>query len=342
MGGSYTKPKEVKPQHYEKAVKDLPSMSGKVVVVTGTTTGTGFIFAKTCMQKDATVVVLNRSSERVETANQDIQSAAAGSGKLVSVACDLQSFKSVREAAAQITQQFQETGVDVLCNNAGIMATDDVATEDGCDNQMQTNHLSHFVLTKELWPLLQKAADAKGESRVVNHSSVARFGPPLQAQYLGKNGGNLGGNKVTGTFQGPKWDRYHHSKLANLVFTYALRDLTTQAGSKVKALCAHPGYAATHLQVKAVADKSMSAATQNMAGATVVQAPEDGALGIIMCSCKADVENGQFFGPTGMGGMCGMAVVLPSEKEEKLADEPSRKMLWEESEKSTGTTFAVN
>ena len=81
----------------------------------------------------------------------------------------------------------------------------------GYDTQMQTNHLSHFLLTKELLPLLNKAANSRGEARVVNHSSGARSFPstPLHAKYLGKNGGNLGGNGNSMLFGGARWQRYH-------------------------------------------------------------------------------------------------------------------------------------
>merc|ERR1719454_2525223 len=98
------------------------------------------------------------------------------------------SFAAVKETAQKLKEELGDSGLDVLCNNAGIMATKDEATVDGCDTQMQTNHLSHFLLTAELWPLLEKAAELRGEARVVNHSSMARKGKPLEAQYLGKNG----------------------------------------------------------------------------------------------------------------------------------------------------------
>ena len=67
-------------------------------------------------------------------------------------------------------------GLDVICNNAGIMALKDQATIDGFDIQMQTNHLSHFLLTKELLPLLEIAAEKRGEARIVNHTSISRYG----------------------------------------------------------------------------------------------------------------------------------------------------------------------
>ena len=81
---------------------------------------------------------------------------------------------------------------------------------------MQTNHLSHFLLTKELLPLLNKAAAGKGEARIVNHSSGARKFPsgPLDTKYLGKNGGNLGGNGNSMLFGGARWQRYHQVRSA--------------------------------------------------------------------------------------------------------------------------------
>ena len=200
---------------------------------------------------------------------------------------------------------------------------------------MQTNLLSHFILCQGLAPLLEQAAAARGEARIVNQSSIAAFkGKKLQAAYLGKNGGNLGGD-TNGMmpFSGPRWDRYQQSKLANYVFTMALHDRLAAKASLVKALCAHPGVAATELQVKTTAVGGQSAAISN---ATVSQSGEDGACGILVCSF-ADVKSGQFFGPSGRG-LKGPAELLP---EEKLADAASRTLLWTESEKTTGISFQI-
>lgn len=114
-------------------------------------------------------------------------------------------FDSVRNCAEEVKSAFGK--VDVLCCNAGVMAMPDKATKDGYDVQMQTNHLSHFLLTKELYPLLENAAKENGEARVVNHSSGARSYPrtPLGAKYFGKNGGNLGGDGSSMIFGGARW-----------------------------------------------------------------------------------------------------------------------------------------
>ena len=122
------------------------------------------------------------------------------------VDCDLTDFGAVRKAAGIVAAATKGSGLDVLCNNAGVMALADRATKDGYDIQMQTNHLSHFLLTKELYPVLVKAVELRGEARIVNHSSFARNGPPGTKlttentyEYLGKNGGSLGGDSASTT-----------------------------------------------------------------------------------------------------------------------------------------------
>jgi NAD(P)-dependent dehydrogenase (short-subunit alcohol dehydrogenase family) len=215
MGGSSSKPILYLTDFETK----LPLLTDKVVVITGCTSGTGLVAAKVMVRRGAAVVLLlNRPSERALLAEQAIRAelgvvpstSSSSTTKssttttiIETIPCDLQDFESVRAAAALI-QSKGYTAIDVLCNNAGIMAMDDTATKDGYDVQMQTNHLSHFLLTKELFPLLQKAAELRGEARIVNHSSVARKGKLLDAQFLGKTGGSLGGN-----VGGAKWQRYH-------------------------------------------------------------------------------------------------------------------------------------
>ena len=196
MGGSYSTPAAIPTRWFGDFSAGLPSLEGKTVLVTGCTTGTGFVCARTCAQKGAHVFTLNRASERADAAVAAVKESAPGAA-VTSVACDLSNFASVRAAAASVRKTLGEEGaIDVLCCNAGVMALADAATADGYDVQMQTNHLSHFLLTKELFPLLERAAELRGEARVVMHSSGARKFPPgpLEAKYLGKNGGNLGGN----------------------------------------------------------------------------------------------------------------------------------------------------
>jgi len=135
-------------------------MEGKTVAITGTTSGTGFVAAQACGKLGARVLLLNRPSTRADAALNDLQSQNSNAD-FTQIDCDLQSFSSVRGAAKNL-RALCPKGLDVLCNNAGVMALEDTATEDGFDVQMQTNHLSHFLLTKLCFDLLEKAAKKEG------------------------------------------------------------------------------------------------------------------------------------------------------------------------------------
>ncbi len=318
----------------------LPSMAGKTVVITGTTSGTGNAAATTLAELGAKVLVLNRSSER-STASFTKLTASSPDADLHSVECDLQSFASVRSAAATVAELCPE-GVHVLCNNAGVMALADTATGDGFDVQMQTNHLSHFLLTRELMPLLDRAAAATGESRIVNHSSVARMAPSktLNGDYLSKKGGDLGGDgsKLENMmFRGPRWVRYNQSKLANAAFTAALHNRLQTSGSKVKALVAHPGLANTHLQKTSVTEGGMGSFFTNIF-MKFSQPAEDGAMGILSCMCLPGARSGQFYGP-GSGAAAFRGRAEPFELESYYDNPATRNLLWAKSEEAIGTAF---
>jgi len=321
----------VQTKRYPALVKALPTMHGKTVAITGCTSGTGLVLAHTCGVLGARIVMLNRPSERANAALTDLTQRNIDA---IFVPCDLQRFDSVRAASAQLKIACPD-GIDVLCNNAGVMGMPDVATPDGFDVQMQSNHLAHFLLTSEVWPLLERAAALRGEARVVNHSSGARNAPaaPLADKYFGKNGGRLGGDGFPGM---GKWRRYQQSKLANLLFTYALHDhigqqRPAQAG-KIKSLCAHPGPTDSGLQAKTskaggtrfldqlILRKMMRAA----------HSVEDGSMGIVRASCEPGVASAAFYGPVGMGKP-GPAVLLASER--NLQGEA---LLWSQSLRATG------
>ena len=313
-------------------VAGLPSMQGKVVCVTGasTTDGLGWVTAKALALRGARIILLNRSSERAVNAEKQLKEAVPGA--IVStVDCDLSSFASTRKAAEAIKAQFGATGIDVLCNNAGVMALQDEATVDGYDVQMQTNHLSHFLLCRELFPLLEKAAELRGEARIVHHSSGARaMGFSLDAKYLGKNGGNLGGNSSSMLFGGARWLRYGQSKLANACMTMALRDKLQAKGSKVKALCAAPGLASTQLQATTDRNQGMGSGTWFMSWG---QSPADGAMSLIEC-CACPLLNGDCLEPNGVKGPPGR--FYPDKEMIGCASPAARTLLWEESERAVG------
>lgn len=301
-------------------------MSDKVVAITGTTSGTGFICARELAKKGATVVLLNRKSERSQSALQQLQ-ALVPAASFEAIDCDLQNLASVKEAIDSIKSKYDV--IDVLVNNAGVMALKDQATMDGFDVQMQTNVISHFLLTKELFPLLRKSQEA----RIVNHSSMARLGGPLKMEYFEKNGGNLGGDEDEGEnpgFNGPRWERYHQTKLANAVFTYGLkRHLQKTNITHIIPLLAHPGLARTNLQVTTAEDGGMDAKSEFMNQA---QSAEDGATGIIRAAMDPKAKAGNFYGPA--AGWTGYPDLI--EPEGLLLDESNININWTGCENAVG------
>ena len=319
---------QIQTQHLPTVIdKHGRDMTNKVMVITGTTSGTGFVCAREVAKKGATVILLNRKSGRSEDSLKQLQESVPA-GSFEAIDCDLQSFESVRNAIEAI--KLKHEVIDVLVNNAGVMAMKDAATTDGYDVQMQTNVISHFLITKDLFPLLRKSEDA----RIVNHSSMARLGGPLVSDYFDKKGGNLGGDGTEEenlSFQGPRWERYHQTKLANATFTYGLKKKLEEAKiTNVMSLLAHPGLAATNLQVTTASEGGMDANADFMQQA---QSPEDGAAGIIRCTLDENAQSGNFYGPT--AGWSGYPDLLPPE--DLLSDDTNININWEGCEKAVGS-----
>ena len=300
-------------------------MTGRVAAVTGTTSGTGYVCARELAKLGATVILLNRASSRSEASLARLKEEVPG-GTFDAITCDLQDFESVRAAAAAVRERYDT--LDVLCNNAGVMALPDQATRDGYDVQIQTNCIAHFLLTRELFPLLKESDDG----RIVNHTSAARRGPPLEAKYFGKSGGDLGGDgtdEENASFTGPRWARYHQTKLANCCFTYGLKRRFEAAGlSNMKALLAHPGLAATSLQTTTAGTGGMD---MNSGFMTQAQSPEDGALGILRACADPTAVSGEFFGPEGWTGF--PERLTP---EDYLSDAENLRVNWEGCEAAVG------
>jgi NAD(P)-dependent dehydrogenase (short-subunit alcohol dehydrogenase family) len=316
----------IKTVHLDNVIENhTQDMTGKVVAITGTTSGTGYVCAREMAKLGASVILLNRASGRA-TASLEKLREEVPNGTFEAITCDLQDFDSVRNATEAIKAKYDV--VDVLCNNAGVMALEDRATKDGYDVQLQTNSISPFLLTKGMFPLLKKSDVA----RVVNHTSAARLGAPLDSRYFGKNGGDLGGNgtdQENASFSGARWERYHQSKLANCAFTYGLKQrLELHNIGNVKVLLAHPGLAATNLQVTTAKTGGMQANSPFMANA---QSAEDGALGIIRACADPAAESGNFYGPA---DWTGFPTLLPPEN--LLLDPDNLRVNWEGCEAAVG------
>eukprot|EP00418_Pyrodinium_bahamense_P045065 CAMPEP_0179210204 /NCGR_PEP_ID=MMETSP0796-20121207/104839_1 /TAXON_ID=73915 /ORGANISM="Pyrodinium bahamense, Strain pbaha01" /LENGTH=337 /DNA_ID=CAMNT_0020915167 /DNA_START=42 /DNA_END=1052 /DNA_ORIENTATION=+ len=286
--------------------KDL---KGKTYAITGSSRGMGFGLAKKIAERGGSLILLNRPSKHTDEARGELEKLAATD--------DLCDFDSVKDAAAKMRTHIEggSAVLDVLVLNAGLMAQLDVKTKDGYDRQMQANHLSHFLLTSLVFDLLEKAASKHGEARIVSHSSGARNSPTelLRAGSFEKaweeGSPCIGDDKPMA-----KWHRYQQSKRANLAFTYALADYIDQKGSKVKAMCVHPGATNSGLQAHTDAACWLD---RFINGLAVVggQSTDDGMAPLAMATLKEEASNGDFYGPV---GLTGETVLLPSEREHEV------------------------
>ena len=310
-------------------------ITGKVVVLTGSTTGLGYEIAITCAENGAEcIVMLNRSSERAEKALRDVRAAAASSGsdvKVFGVDCDLMSFESVREAAARVNEICKDR-IDVLILNAGIMAFPFDSTVDGYDVQMQTNVLSHFLLCHQLFAKVLRSADG----RVVSQSSLAAKTGPLRAESFLKTPDCTKWTKNT-------WDIYGQTKLSNLVFAEGLQNRLDAASIKnVQSFGVHPGISATELQVT-------TSDNPGPYGDTILgclpyvlsfQSPADGALPTLLAAFGGDdvVVAGANYGP---GKFLELRGAPRRVKPNKFVHDKAVDILWRGCEAAVGVAFTL-
>lgn len=295
---SATATSSVQIKYYNKLVESLPSLVGKCVAITGTTSGLGYWAAAATAKKGAScLILLNRQSDRAIAAEEEVRKQAAPGVAVISVTCDLQNMSSVREAAINVNRIVADFGgLDVLALNAGIMSQPDTRTVDGFDTMMQTNHLSQVLLTKLVMPSLRAAAAKGKEVRIVTHSSIARRGPtggPIDVEYYLKSpAGSLGGDEGRA-----KSERYHQSKLANIAFAMALHASFEKLAlfplySNFKALSAAPGVSDTSLDFGVSFDNIPPWLKNNVA----LSAP-DGSCPLLTAMFSVSAKSGDFYEP---------------------------------------------
>lgn len=284
---------------------DLPSFTGRSVVVTGANSGLGLITARELARVGAKVIVAVRNLDKGTAA------AATMTGGTVEVRkLDLQDLASVHEFADTV-----ET-VDVLVNNAGIMAVPLSRTADGFESQIGTNHLGHFALTNLLLP--------KVSDRVVTVSSLMHWIGVISLRDL---------NWKSRPYSA--WLAYGQSKLANLMFTSELQRRLSASGSQVRAVAAHPGYSATNLQGHTGSRfGSRMAAAGNRFMATE---PEFGARQTLY-AVSQDVPGDSFIGPR--FGQFGPTQPVGRSPLAKRTE--TQKALWDLSEQLTGVSYPLD
>jgi NAD(P)-dependent dehydrogenase (short-subunit alcohol dehydrogenase family) len=298
---------------------DVPDQGGRVAVITGANSGIGLEAAKVLAARDATVVLACRSPERAAAAEAEIAAVHPGAATDVTV-LDVSSLESVREGAEAILAAHDR--VDLLINNAGIMAVPEQRSIDGFELQLATNHLGHFALTGRLMDRIL----ATPGSRVVSISSQAhRFGS-MDFDDLNWERGYK------------SWGACGRSKLANLMFVYELQRRLDRLDTDTLATAAHPGFSRTELQRRepgSLMDR-LERLTRPVMG-LVSQDAATGALPTLRAATDPDAEGGDYFGPSGFGEQTGAPALVQSSRASRNEADAAR--LWSESEKLTGVTF---
>lgn len=299
----------------------IPSQQGKVAVVTGANSGLGYHIAKALAIKGARVIMACRNLQKGEEALKEIMEEKPPEDPELRE-LDLAALSSVSAFSGDLNGLER---IDLLINNAGLMAIPLQRTEEGFEMQFGVNHLGHFLLTAQLWPLIKITEG----SRVVNVSSAAH------------RIGRIRFEDIHWKDSYSKWGAYGMSKLANLLFTSELAKRIPHAGLSVIAAAAHPGYASTELQTKgAVMEGSRGKAWLfNLANRLVAQPAWMGALPVLYAATAEGVEQGDFYGPDGTFRMKGWPA--PDQPSRKRINDADAEKLWALSEQLTGTTFTL-
>ena len=299
---------------------DIPDLTGKVIVVTGGNSGIGYEAALQLAGKGAHVVLACRDLAKAAAAIDSIK-ASHRNASLEAMALDLASLASVRTFAQEFLAKHGK--LDVLCNNAGVMALPYRKTADGFEMQFGTNHLGHFALTGLL---LEPLLATKG-ARVVNVSSTAhRMGKMRFDDLQWEHGYG-------------KWAAYGQSKLANLLFTYELQRRLEAIGADLISVACHPGYAATNLQAAGprMQGSSLLESLVALSNRLFAQSAAMGALPTLYAATAADVNGGDYIGPGGFAETWGHPKKVGSSA--RSHDPAAAARLWDISEALTGIKY---
>ena len=300
---------------------DIPDQSARRAIVTGANSGLGLVTARELARRGASVTLAVRNTEKGERAATAIREAEP-SAQVRVVALDLADLDSIRAFA----EAREDIGLDLLVNNAGVMALPRRTTKDGFEMQMGTNHLGHFALTGLLMPALEKG----DEPRVVTLSSPAH------------RIGSMNFDDLQGERRYFRWSAYGQSKLANLLFAYELQRRATAAGLQLKSMASHPGYSATNLQTRGSGGDGglltkLEDGVMAVSNKLLAQSAEMGALPTLYAATVKDLPGGSYIGPDGVGEQRGHPQLVDSTPASK--DQAAARRLWEVSEQLTGVSF---
>jgi NAD(P)-dependent dehydrogenase (short-subunit alcohol dehydrogenase family) len=296
--------------------KQIPDQHGRLAIVTGANSGIGRITARELARAGARVILACRDTVKGDAAAREITAAAPGS-QVEASALDLGSLASVRAFAERFLAV--PGPLELLINNAGVMAPPRRLTTDGFELQFGTNHLGHFALTG----LLIARMSGRPDARVVSVSSGAH------------RMGRIAFDDLQGDRKYRRWAAYGQSKLANLLFAFELDRRLRAAGSTICSVAAHPGYAATNLQ--SAAAPKLDRMLMSVTNVIMAQSADMGALPTLYAATYPGLEGGVYIGPDGLFEQRGhptQVTARPAAYDQEVAQK-----LWSVSEDLTNVHF---
>lgn len=290
---------------------DIPDQTGRTALVTGANSGLGLHTSLALARRGARVLMACRNPAKAEQALTRVRSDAPGA-QVELLSLDLASLASIRSAAQDVAARTDV--LDVLVDNAGVMAVPRQQTADGFELQLGTNHLGHFALTGLLLPSLL-AAPAGRVVVVASHAATW---------------GRIRFDDLMGERFYFRWLAYGQSKLANLLFA---RELARRAGDRLVVAAAHPGYAATNL----TAAPGLPGRVMKLGDRLFAQSDADGALPQLYAATMPDVRSGDYLGPSGPFHLRGAPTKLTPVAHAR--DDDVARRLWAVSEHLTGVSY---
>jgi len=293
---------------------NIPDLRGKTMLVTGANSGIGFETSLALAQKGAHVIMACRDQRKADEAKARL-TRIVPAARITLVTLDLADLDSVRNCAEAVIQTHDQ--LDVLINNAGVMATPYSKTKQGFEMQIGTNYLGHYALTGLLLPILQ----ATPGSRTVSLSS------------LGANYGKLDLDDIMSEHKKYKtYDAYSQAKLANLVFALELARKLEASGSETISIAVHPGGSPTNLQ------RTSGFLMAKIITPLLSQSADKAALPSLLAATDGSARNGSYWGPTGFMKLKGYPGPAAIPKQAK--DLESARRLWELGEQLTGVKYS--
>ena len=261
-------------------VKDIPNQTDRVAIVTGANSGLGYQSSLALARKGATVVMACRNQKQGQQALDQIKQQVPNA-HLELASLDLSDLATIHSFATEFKSRHDK--LDVLLNNAGIMAIPRGETKDGFEMQLGVNHLGHFALTGLVLENLLNTA----HSRVVTTTSFVHVIGRINFENLQMQ------RRYT------RYGAYAQSKLANLLFAFELQRRLAAIGADVISVAAHPGYANTSLQnTSAAASGSLLESLWYPIGNTIMaQSAEMGALPQLYAATAPEIKGGELYGP---------------------------------------------